>query len=247
MSSAISRLFFRPSGTSPSAMRDGEAFDDGGLADARLTDQDGVVLAAPREHLDAPADLLVAPDDRVDLSALGERGEVLAVLLERGELLLGALVGDTVRATNVLERSEQLLGADVEASVHREQQVLDGQEVVSQVLAVLLRVLDDVGELLAHLRLGTAVGLRELLDCFVGAVAHHQRGLAQLGEHRRHDRALLAHHRAEHVIGRQFRVGQLLGLIDGGRERLLGLQRPFLGVDGHGLLLPASRVSVVLN
>ncbi len=79
-----------------------EALDDGGLADAGLADQDRVVLAAARQHLDAAADLLVTADDRVDLAALGERGEVLAVLLERGELLLGVLVGDPVRAAHVL-------------------------------------------------------------------------------------------------------------------------------------------------
>ncbi len=214
-----------------------EPLDDGGLADARLADQDRVVLAPTRQHLDAAADLLVAADHRVDLAALGERGEVLAVLLERGELLLGALIGDPMRSTNLLERAEQLFGADVEPAVHRQQQVLDGEEVVAQVLAVRLGVLDDVVELLAHARLGAAVGLRELLDRFVGAVADHQRCLAELGEDRRHDRALLAHHRAEDMVGGQLRIGEFLGLVDGGRERLLGLQRPLLRVDGHGLLL----------
>ena len=161
----------------------------------------GLFLVRARQHLDAAADLLVAADDRVDLAARGERGEVLAVLLERGELLLRALVGDAVRAADILEGAEQFLGADVEAGVHREQQVLDRQEIVAEVLAVRLGVLDDVGEFLAHPRLGTAVRLGELLDGIVGTVADHQRRLAELGEHCRHDRAVLAHHRAEHVIG----------------------------------------------
>ncbi len=220
----------------------GQTLDDGGLADAWLTDEHRVVLAAARQHLDATADLLVAADDRVDLAARGERREVLAVLLECGELLLGALVGHAMRAAHLLEHLEQFLGADVEAGVHREEEVLDGEEVVAQVLAILLGVLDDVGELLAHPRFGTAVRLGELLDRFVGAVAHHQRGLAELGEHCGNDRALLAHHGAEHVIGSQFGVRQLLGLIDGGRERLLGLQRPLLRIDRHDFLC-----SLVLN
>ena len=87
----------------------GQALDDRRLADAWLADEHGVVLAATREHLDAAADLLVAPDDRVDLAALGERREVLAVLLERGELLLGVLVGDAMGPTDLLEHLEQLL------------------------------------------------------------------------------------------------------------------------------------------
>ena len=49
----------------------GQALDDGGLADARLADEHGVVLGAARQHLDDPADLLVAADDRVDLAGAG--------------------------------------------------------------------------------------------------------------------------------------------------------------------------------
>ena len=45
-----------------------EALDDRGLADAGLADQDGVVLRAARQHLDRPADLLVAADHRVELA-----------------------------------------------------------------------------------------------------------------------------------------------------------------------------------
>ena len=49
-----------------------QAFGDGGLADAGLADQDGIVLGAAGEHLDGAADLLVAADDGIDL-ALGGR------------------------------------------------------------------------------------------------------------------------------------------------------------------------------
>ena len=48
MSSASRLLSFRLSGTSPLTMRQGEPLDDGGLADAGLSDEDGVVLGAPR-------------------------------------------------------------------------------------------------------------------------------------------------------------------------------------------------------
>ena len=49
----------------------GEALDDGGLADAGLADQHGVVLGAPGEHLDHAPDLVVAADHRVELALLG--------------------------------------------------------------------------------------------------------------------------------------------------------------------------------
>ncbi len=61
----------------------GEPLHDRGLADARVADQHGVVLAAPGEHLDGLLDLLVAPDHRVDPPLPGQGGEVTAVLVQR--------------------------------------------------------------------------------------------------------------------------------------------------------------------
>ena len=60
-----------------------QPFDDGGLADAGLADQDRIVLGAARQHLDDAADLLVAADDRIELALARELGEVAAVALER--------------------------------------------------------------------------------------------------------------------------------------------------------------------
>jgi hypothetical protein len=57
------------SGTSPLDDVLGQALDDGGLADTGLADQDGVVLGAAREDLHDPLDLLLAPDDRVELAS----------------------------------------------------------------------------------------------------------------------------------------------------------------------------------
>ncbi len=67
-----------------------EALDDGGLADAGLADQHGVVLRAPREDLHDPLDLRLAPDARVELAFGGELGQVAAELVEqlRGLLAL---------------------------------------------------------------------------------------------------------------------------------------------------------------
>ena len=70
----------------------GQALDDRGLADARLADQHGVVLRAPREHLDHAADLLVAPDHRVESALLGHLGQVAPEALQRALLLLGLLL-----------------------------------------------------------------------------------------------------------------------------------------------------------
>ena len=86
-----------------------QPLDDRRLADARLADQDGVVLRPPAEHLDDPADLGVAADDRVHLALPGQLDEVAAVLLERLVLVLGVLVGHPLAAADLLERLEDVL------------------------------------------------------------------------------------------------------------------------------------------
>ena len=72
----------------------GQALDDGGLADAGLADEHGVVLGAAREHLHHAADLGVAADHRVELAGAGDLGEVRAVLLQGLEGVLRVLGGD---------------------------------------------------------------------------------------------------------------------------------------------------------
>src|SRR5690606_33584998 len=68
-----------------------EAFDDSGLTDAGLTDQNRVVLGTAGQHLHDPLDFLAASDDRVEL-ALTRRGrEVTAELVEDQRRRRGAL------------------------------------------------------------------------------------------------------------------------------------------------------------
>ena len=72
----------------------GQALDDGGLADAGLADEHGVVLLAPRQHLHHALDLLRAADHRVELLLARLLGEVATELVEHeraGRLALGAL------------------------------------------------------------------------------------------------------------------------------------------------------------
>ena len=82
----------------------GQAFDDGGLADAGLADEDRVVLGAARQHLDDAADLLVAADHRIELALARELGQVAAVALERLIGAFGVLVGDALRSADARQR-----------------------------------------------------------------------------------------------------------------------------------------------
>ena len=90
-------------------MRKREAFRDRRLADARLADQHGVVLGAPRQHLDGAADLLVAADDGIELAGGCSLGEVARIALQRVVALLGRRgVGGAALAQIVDRRVEAL-------------------------------------------------------------------------------------------------------------------------------------------
>ena len=88
-----------------------QAFGDGGLADARLADQQRVVLGAPRQDLDGAADFLVAADHRIELARAGHLGEVARVFLQRVIALLGGgRIGGAALA-DVVDRLVQRLRA----------------------------------------------------------------------------------------------------------------------------------------
>ena len=81
----------------------GQSLDDRGLADAGVADEHGVVLRPAREHLHDAADLVVAPDDRVEPAVAGRLGEVGAVGRESLALGLGVLPGHLGTGAQVLE------------------------------------------------------------------------------------------------------------------------------------------------
>src|SRR4029079_6179654 len=67
-----------------------QPFGNGRLADARLTDERGVVLCSSAEDLDDALDLLLAADHRIDLPGTNRVGQVDAQLVNGGGLA-GAL------------------------------------------------------------------------------------------------------------------------------------------------------------
>src|SRR6266850_870905 len=127
-----------------------EALDDRGLADARLSDEDRVVLRSARQDLDDAADLLVASDDRVDLALLRRLGEVAAELRERLVRALGILGCDALAAAHLLDAREQRVAR---RHVESEQQMLGGDVLVLHALRLVGRLVEDARELRADLRL----------------------------------------------------------------------------------------------
>jgi hypothetical protein len=149
-----------------------EPFGDRGLADAGLADQHGVVLGAPRQHLDHAADLLVAPDDGIDLALARDVGEVAAELGERLVLRLGIGVGHARAAAHGRERLEDRLavGAGVAQRAagrvallarDREQQVLGGDVLVLELLGLGECSLEHARRGARELRLRAARHLRQ--------------------------------------------------------------------------------------
>ncbi len=82
----------RLSGTSPLAMRWARPSTMAVLPTPGSPISTGLFLVRRHQHLQHPADLLVPADDRVQLAGPGHLREVPGELLQRGELLLGALV-----------------------------------------------------------------------------------------------------------------------------------------------------------
>ncbi len=90
-----------------------QPFGDRRLADARLADQHGVVLGAPRKHLDDAADLLVAADHRIELAlARPARPGRCRTSARAWNFSSGRLVGHAGAAADLLQGLEQFLLAD---------------------------------------------------------------------------------------------------------------------------------------
>ena len=76
----------------------GQPLDDGGLADAGFADEHRVVFGPAGQHLDDPADLFIAADDRVQLALAGDIGEVAGVFFQGLVFFLGIGIGDPLVA-----------------------------------------------------------------------------------------------------------------------------------------------------
>jgi len=119
---------------------------DGGLADARLADEHGVVLGAAAQDLDDAADLVVAPDDGVELAGLGELGQVARVLFQGAVARLRLWVGDALPAADVLHGVvDALLGDAGLRQDARHSGVALGEDGEEDVLGGNVLVLEPVG------------------------------------------------------------------------------------------------------
>ena len=197
----------------------GEAFDDGGLADAGFADEHRVVLRPAGKDADDAADLLVAADDGVHLAGAGAGGEVLPVL---GEGLVGGFgIGgrDALGAADGLEGGEDPLAVEADGGERgterrglgeREQDVFGRHEIILHGLGLVLRLEQE------RVRLGREAGLARGLGELrqAGELAGdrgRQGGLVLAGatEERRGHAAFLGEQAMQDVSGFERRVPTL--------------------------------------
>jgi hypothetical protein len=146
----------------------GQALDDGGLADAGFADQDGVVLGAAGQHLDGAADLFVATDDGVDLAVAGGLGQVAGVAFQGviavfgagavGGLALADLDDGGVQRVRLGPGGGQDGGGDPAFAGEGAEQTLGGDEGVAGLLGRGLGGGEDAGGVAVEIELARAAG-----------------------------------------------------------------------------------------
>ncbi len=143
-----------------------QSFGNGGLTDTGFADEDGVVLGAAAEDLQHAADLLVAPDDGVELAGLGQLVEVLGVLVQGVHRLFLVLAGHLGALTQVGDGGLQAFLADagileeladaVAAADERQQEVLNADEFVVHLGGALLGTDEGLVGVVAEVDLAAA-------------------------------------------------------------------------------------------
>jgi hypothetical protein len=107
----------------------GQAFDDGGLADAGLAQQHGIVFGAAAEDLDDALDLVVPADDRVELVLPGQLGQVAAEAIQGGRFTFALLAAGAAAFAGSLAAGFQIVSQEIQ---HLLAHILQFQAQVSQ-------------------------------------------------------------------------------------------------------------------
>ena len=105
------RTPLRASGYQPLGNAQGKALHHGGLAHARITHENGVVLATPRQHIHHLADFPTPGENRINASSPGVRREVRGVLVQKPTAFTRRwATGDAVAFTQAVQETPQIVG-----------------------------------------------------------------------------------------------------------------------------------------
>ncbi len=224
----------------------GEAFDDRGLAHAGLADQHRIVLGAPLQDLDCPADLVVASDDRVELAVPRALGEVDRVFLERLALSLGLLTVHAGAAAHGFDRRHERLAGEAVLLEEprglalvvgeRQQEELAGDELVAALDGFLVGQIEQVVEVARHADLAAGpFDLRQPLDGFRDRRPDLGHGHPGAGEQRRRSAVVLVEECRQEVLRLDEPVVVAERHALGIGERLLELGRQLVETHGRSL------------
>ena len=92
-----------------------QSFDDRRLANARLSDEHGIIFRSAREDLNDAADFFVTSDDRIELPAARELRQIARVALEGLIFVFRILIAHALRAADALQRFEHRVPGDAMA------------------------------------------------------------------------------------------------------------------------------------
>ena len=213
----------------------GQPLDDGGLANARLTDEHGVVFGAALQHLNGAADFVVPADHRVELAQTRALGEVDAVFFERFALVFGVGAVHLLAATHGFDRRLQALAGEAIGTRHlagvalvvsqRQQEKLAGNELISTLDGLFFGRLQERDHVAPHRDLLMPLHLRQPLD---GGFRRSQQAghIDACAVHQCLGRVVGADHRRQHM--RRFDVGVVVG-----ERQSLGLGQGFLKLGGE--------------
>ena len=222
----------------------GQALHDRRFAHAGLANQHRVVLGAAAEDLNRAADLLIAPDHRIELARLGGLGEVAAVFLQGFVGALRVLIRHLLGATHRQHRLLQLrgrgagLGEQLTAAAlvfgHGEQQVLDRDVAVVEFLLEGIGPIQHGIEALAQVdvvRRGREAGLAGCVGLdLLAEGAHIHAGLLEDAA----GQAGLGEQGSEQVLALHLLLALLLGQLLGRHDGAPGLFGEQFGGGMHG-------------
>ena len=209
----------------------GQAFDDGGLADARLADQHRIVLRAAAQDLDHALQLVVAADERIEQAVHGGLRQIAAELAEQ-RTFLGAIGGHFFRARSGdlfadLREAQAAFMQNVRGETFLLAQQPEKQMLGSDVLVIQpLGLLGAIGEhALALVAQRQVDGSRNFLSqCRVRfnllADGFHRRARAEeaVGQS-----LIFAQQPQQQVLGLDARAAELAGFVAGEKDHPAGL------------------------
>ena len=214
-----------------------EPLGDRRLADARASDEDGVVLGAAGERLHHAANLVVAAYHGVELAVAGELCEVDRVAFEGLVPALGARVGDAAPSPDALHRlvgalavdavrQHDMRGGPALVGERGDEQVLGGDVLVAEAVRLLPGGAEHIVYAGGRVHLVRVVGeRRRVAERDLDLAADGLDGRAEVAQHLRGDAALVLEEREHDVLDVPLRVPEpghdLLAGVDDG-QRLLG-------------------------